>query len=49
MTIKESKIKLFQKHLQAEEKSPATVEKYSKDAGKFALWLGQSARLFFIY
>ena len=31
MTITKNKIRLFKKHLQAEEKSPATVQKYLKD------------------
>lgn len=40
MTITKNKTRLFQKHLQAEEKSPATVEKYLKDTERFAMWLG---------
>lgn len=32
----------FTRHLQAEERSPGTVEKYRRDAGAFARWLDGS-------
>lgn len=41
MTISKNKLQQFKKYLNAEEKSSATIEKYTKNAQKFADWLNK--------
>lgn len=42
-TIEHADVERFAQYLVNEEKSPVTVEKYSRDAGRFAVWLGGAA------
>ena len=41
MTITREQITAYAEYLSAEERSAATVEKYIRNAGRFALWLGE--------
>ena len=41
MHITSGVLQRFGAHLAAEEKSAATVEKYRREAGRFARWLGE--------
>ena len=39
--IPNENIEAYRKYLMSEEKAPATVEKYIRDIGAFARWLGE--------
>lgn len=41
--IKKADVERFAQYLLSEEKSAATIEKYSRDAARFAVWLGGAA------
>ena len=43
MTITEQEIRGFTARLRAGEKSPATIEKYRREAARFAAWLAGQA------
>ena len=40
-TINHEQLRSFSRHLALEEKSPGTIEKYVRDVGAFAAWLGE--------